>query len=58
MQSLKPTLFGGKFKKMCHFCNTTPPKLYKILNYLLFSDMLPYLTCIYVLVKSTFGSSY
>ncbi len=41
---------------MCHFCNTTPPKPYKILNDLLSSDLVPPLTCVYVLVRPTFWS--
>ncbi len=43
---------------MCHFCNTTPPKPYKILKHVLFPDVVLSLTCIYVLVKPTFGSSF
>ncbi len=36
---------------MCHFCNTTPPKPYKILKHVLFPDVVLSLTCIYILVR-------
>ncbi len=56
LQSLKLSLFRGKFQKMCYFCNTTPPKPYKILNHVIFPDEVLSLTCVYVLVRPTFGS--
>ncbi len=56
LQSLKFTLFGEEIEKMCHFCNTTPPKPYKMLKHVLFPDEVLSLTCIYILVRPTFGS--
>ncbi len=46
----------GEIEKMCHFCNTTPLKPYKILKHLLFPDVDLSLTCIYILIRPTFGS--
>ncbi len=54
LQSLKFTLLWGKFQKMCYFCNTTPPKPYKILNHVSFPDVVLSLTCIYVLLWQSY----
>ena len=39
-----------EIEKMCHFCNTTPPKPCKILKHVLFPEVVLSLTCVYVLV--------